>query len=72
MRQKDASIEAMVVDKGPGIRALGRDAVSLIAHPQDGATGVEFTIALTPIQTRRVQLARYAVHVICTIGAAAT
>jgi len=62
----------MVVDKGPGIRALGRDAVSPIAHPQDGATGVGFTIALTPIQTRRVQLARDAVHVICMIEAAPT
>ena len=29
----------MVVDKGPGIRALGGDAVSLIAHPQDGGHG---------------------------------
>ena len=62
----------MVVDKGPGIRALGRDAVSLIAHPQDGGHGQGFTIALTPIQTRRMQLARDAVHVIGTIGAAPT
>ena len=39
MRQKDGSVEAMVIDKGPGIRALGRDAVSVIAHPQDGGHG---------------------------------
>ena len=72
VRQKDGSVEAMVIDKGPGIRALGRDGVSIIAHPQDGGHGLGFTIALTPIQTRRVQLARDAVHAICTIGAAAT
>jgi len=39
VRQNDGSVEAMVVDKGPGIRALGRDAVSVIAHPQDGGNG---------------------------------
>ena len=41
VRQKDGSVEAMVVDKGPGIRALGLDVVSVIAHPKDGDHGTK-------------------------------
>ena len=56
VRQKDGSVEAMVVDKGPGIRALGRDAVSVIAHPQDGGhgTGIYHRADADPDKARAV------------------
>jgi hypothetical protein len=48
------------------------EATRLSRIRKTGATGLGFTIALTPIQTRRVQLARDAVHVICMIESAPT
>lgn len=56
MHQKDGSVEAMVTDKGPGIRALGRDAVSVIAHSQDGghATGIYHRTDADPDKARAV------------------